>query len=171
MSLEQIIMSQKLVEKPARKEEKDRGLMTIREMSALTGVPPHTLRFWEKQMPDVLSPERTPGGQRRYGPESVERVRAIRYLSDEKRYPLAVIRKHLAGESGIPISFGKKEPQLRDEQAVDLIVDEIACLLKEKLLDMLKNGEMKNGFAPTSAGSTPPPSKGGNDHGHRKPSE
>jgi DNA-binding transcriptional MerR regulator len=141
--------------------------MSIREMSKLTGVPAHTLRFWEKQMPDVLSPERTPGGQRRYTAELVERVHAIRYLSEEKRYSLAAIRTHLAGAREIMMPPSENNRGIDGEQAIDLIVDEFAGLLKERLLHLLKSDELKKDHSPVpdSADLTPPPQRGGNDDG------
>ena len=133
-------------------------LMSIREVSALTGVPPHTLRFWEKQMPDVLRPKRTPGGQRRYSPEMTERVRMIKRLSDEKKYSLAAIREHL----GAVQHHTEHRPDIGErtsaERAVELIIDEMAELLKERLLDILEAG--KTGKAenpgPTRAELAPP---------------
>jgi len=119
----------------------NRRLMSIREVSALTGVPPHTLRFWEKQMPDALRPERTHGGQRRYSPEMAERVRTIKRLSDEKRFSLAAIRDLLSVASGIAEPMGDPTHRIRAERAVDLIVDEVASLLKRKLLDLFDSGE------------------------------
>ena len=118
--------------------------MFIREVSALTGVPPHTLRFWEKQMPDVLRPERTPGGQRRYSAEMTARARMIKRLADEKRYSLAAIRERLAASGELAARRPFVGKSATDEHAVELIVDEVADLLKERLLDLLetaKNGE------------------------------
>ena len=147
--------------------------MSIREMSALTGVPPHTLRFWEKKMPDVLNPGRTPGGQRRYSPEMVDRVHMIRRLTEEKRYSLAAIRNHLSTVSGFAEQAQLHGSHVQKEQAIDLIVNEIAHLLKEKLLHLLKTNDTTNGDGcdadPTD--STPSPSEGGNDVGFQKQSE
>ncbi len=39
--------------------------LTIKEVSELTSIPTHTLRFWEKEFDSILVPLRTPGGQRR----------------------------------------------------------------------------------------------------------
>ena len=113
-------------------------LMSIREVSALTGVPPHTLRFWEKEMPDVLRPWRTPGGQRRYDAEMAERVRMIKRLSDEKRYSLVAIREQLGAIEGFSESRSETRKRIRTERAVELVVDEIANLLKERLLHVLE---------------------------------
>lgn len=116
-------------------------LMSIREVSALTGVPPHTLRFWEKQMPDILRPDRTPGGQRRYDAEMTERVRIIKRLSGEKRYSLAAIREHLTASQELARHRPGIGRRTTAERAVELIIDEVADLLKERLLDLLEAGE------------------------------
>lgn len=47
--------------------------MAIGSLALRTGVPVDTLRAWERRY-GVLRPTRTPGGQRRYGVEDVERV-------------------------------------------------------------------------------------------------
>lgn len=47
--------------------------MAIGALARRTGVPVDTLRAWERRY-HVLSPARTGGGQRRYGPADVERV-------------------------------------------------------------------------------------------------
>ena len=117
-------------------------LLSIREVSARTGVPAHTLRFWEKEMPDILCPARTPGGQRRYNEEMMERVLMIKRLSDEKRYSLAVIREHLGVVHGPVESPACIRNDARTERAVERIVDEIADLLKEKLILLLEAGNI-----------------------------
>jgi len=122
-------------------ESENGRLLSIREVSALTGVPPHTLRFWEKQMPDILRPERTPGGQRRYNPQMTERVRMIKRLADEKRHSLAAIREQLGAAQDIAKHRPSIGNRMSAERAVDLIIDEITYLLKEKLLDILDGGE------------------------------
>ncbi len=139
-------------EKPEKTREKaiesggENGrLMSIREVSDLTGVPPHTLRFWEKQMPEILSPERTPGGQRRYGSEMVEKARMIKRLSDEKRRSLASIRNQLAAANGTEEPAPGLSRCPATEQMVDLIVDEVADLLKGRLLKLLEADEPAEG--------------------------
>jgi DNA-binding transcriptional MerR regulator len=171
--MEEITMSLRAIENPEGAKEGNGTLMSIREMSALTGVPPHTLRFWEKKMPDVLSPERTPGGQRRYSPEMVERVKAIRRLTEEKRYSLAAIRNHLSAASEFAGQAHTGGSHTGREQAIDLIVNEIARLLKEKLLHLLKTSETTNsdGCDAVAANSTPAPSEGGDDGGLQRQSE
>ena len=121
-----------------------RRLMSIREVSVITGVPPHTLRFWEKEMPDVLRPKRTPGGQRRYDSETLDRVRMIKRLSDEGRYSLAAIRERLGSLHTLTESSADSRERLPAKYAVDLIVDEIGSLLKQRLFRLLELGDLGN---------------------------
>ena len=143
-------------------EAETHRLMSIREVSALTGAPPHTLRFWEKQMPDVLMPERTPGGQRRYSRQTIERVRAIKRLSDEKRLSLASIRSRLSSDNEAGKPAFDLDRRVGAERAVDLIVDEVAGMLKEKLLDLLEADAYGKTENLDPAKSTRLPHEGGN---------
>ncbi|GAA0557970.1 MerR family transcriptional regulator [Paractinoplanes ferrugineus] len=52
--------------------------MRIGDLSAATGASARSLRYYEDQ--GLLTSERTPGGQRRYPPVSVERVKVIQSL-------------------------------------------------------------------------------------------
>ncbi|MFB7501135.1 MerR family transcriptional regulator [Streptomyces sp. NPDC056161] len=52
--------------------------MRIGELADRTGVSVRALRYYEEQ--DLLSPERSPSGQRQYPDSAVERVRLIQQL-------------------------------------------------------------------------------------------
>lgn len=52
---------------------------SIREVSAMVGVPEATLRFWEKEIPD-LNPQKTDTGVRQYRDADIELVRLIHHL-------------------------------------------------------------------------------------------
>jgi DNA-binding transcriptional MerR regulator len=115
-------------------------LMSIRDVSALTDVPPHTIRFWEKEMPNILRPERTPGGQRRYDEEAADRIRMIKRLSAEKGYSLATIREYLSATEGFSRLQSNLKEDAHAEHAIQLIVDEITDVLKERLRILLSKG-------------------------------
>lgn len=70
--------------------------LTIGEVSGLTGVPIHTLRYWENEFNGFFSPLRTSGRQRRYDEEAVKRVLEIKALLKEERYSIAGARQVLA---------------------------------------------------------------------------
>ncbi|MBU1107712.1 MAG: MerR family transcriptional regulator [Candidatus Riflebacteria bacterium] len=58
---------------------------SIAEISRLTGLPAHTLRYYEQQFPVLLGIERTRGGHRIYRKHHLDTIsRIIRLLKDEK---------------------------------------------------------------------------------------
>ncbi len=56
---------------------------TMREVAGLLGVASSTLRYWEKEFPQ-LAPERTESGQRRYTAASLETAKRIKELLHER---------------------------------------------------------------------------------------
>ena len=75
--------------------------MRIGELSALSGVPAKTIRFWEEER--VLPvPARSPAGYRDYGDDAVERLGFIRH-GQAAGFTLDQIRQVLdIGDSGAP---------------------------------------------------------------------
>jgi DNA-binding transcriptional MerR regulator len=69
--------------------------LSIGELAARTGVPPSTLRYYDR-IGLVRAPHRS-GGQRRYPPKSVRRVQAI-LLCQRSGFSLDEISKLLDGE-------------------------------------------------------------------------
>jgi len=139
-----------LQEKPGAAVEQENAL-TIRRVSDLTGVPPHTLRFWERVMPHVLKPQRTAGGQRRYDRQAVECVLEIKRLSEVHGYSLAAIGRRLKAE----VAFSSPPPSVSREvdirsDLIDSIVLEITALLKERLLRFLQYSPSENEQEQTS---------------------
>lgn len=66
----------------------------IGEVSALAGVEPYVLRYWETEFPSI-KPVRAPTGQRLYRNKDVETVLKIKYLLYEKGFTIAGARKEL----------------------------------------------------------------------------
>ena len=67
---------------------------TIREVADMVGVPEHTLRFWEKEMP-ALNPKKTTGGARQYTLQDIELVRLIHHLVKEQGLTIKAARARL----------------------------------------------------------------------------
>jgi DNA-binding transcriptional MerR regulator len=65
------------------------------------------IRYLEDQK--LLTPRRTPGGYRLYGPGDVQRLRTILRLQRDEFLPLRVIRQELAA--------GRAEPEMTDKSA------------------------------------------------------
>jgi DNA-binding transcriptional MerR regulator/mannose-6-phosphate isomerase-like protein (cupin superfamily) len=69
------------------------GALGIEAAARTVGVSPSALRLWERQ--GLVRPERTPGGLRRYRPEDVARLRAIRHWRAVDGLNAAAIRRLL----------------------------------------------------------------------------
>ncbi len=51
----------------------------ISDVAEFLGVPPATIRYWEREFPNI-SPDRTSTGLRQYTPDDIETLRIIHYL-------------------------------------------------------------------------------------------
>ncbi len=70
---------------------------SIGEVSELTGLPPYTLRSWEKEFPS-LRPRRVRGKNRAYRPRDIGIILLIKRLLHEERYSTAGARRKLRNE-------------------------------------------------------------------------
>lgn len=61
---------------------------TIKEVSEITGIPTHTIRFWEKDFGRHLKPKRTDGGQRRYSAKDIDIVKKIKHFRYVEKYTI-----------------------------------------------------------------------------------
>ncbi len=75
-------------------EVPDRLYFRIGEVSAITGVPPYVLRYWESEFP-ALQPRKSGGGQRLYRRRDVILVLEIKKLLYHERYTVAGARRRL----------------------------------------------------------------------------
>lgn len=76
-------------------EELNKQYYKIKDVAAFLSVTPSTLRFWEKEFPDI-KPMRTSSGIRYYTPEDVETLRIIYYLVRTKGLKLEAARAQIA---------------------------------------------------------------------------
>ncbi len=60
------------------------GLLRVKEVCALVGITPHTLRYWEKEFSEFLKPARSNGGHRLYDDHQLRRLLEIKYLLKER---------------------------------------------------------------------------------------
>lgn len=76
---------------------------SISEVSAITGLKPHVLRYWETEF-EQLQPKKNRAGNRVYTQRDIDLVHRIQYLLKEERYTLDGARRalkrdeHTAGE-------------------------------------------------------------------------
>jgi DNA-binding transcriptional MerR regulator len=67
--------------------------------SEITGIEIHTLRYWENEFSEFLQPIRTEGGQRRYRPEDIRCVFAIKRLLRDEMFSIPGARRHLSKQA------------------------------------------------------------------------
>lgn len=67
---------------------------SIGEVSDLTGLKPHVLRYWETQF-DILSPTKNRGGSRVYRRKEIETILLVKHLLYEKRFTIEGAKKEL----------------------------------------------------------------------------
>ena len=70
---------------------------SIREVSDMTGLKPHVLRYWESEFSE-LHPKKNRAGNRVYTDRDIDIVRAIQRLTREERYTIDGARAALAAE-------------------------------------------------------------------------
>ena len=70
---------------------------SIGEVSAMTSVPQHVLRYWEDEFPSLKPPKRK-SGSRAYRQQDIEKVRLIKRLLYSEGYTIKGARKRLRKE-------------------------------------------------------------------------
>ena len=60
--------------------------LSIDQVSKLTGVKKTTLRYWEKEYKEFLTPRRTETNRRMYNMNDVEKVETLRHLIEDEKY-------------------------------------------------------------------------------------
>jgi DNA-binding transcriptional MerR regulator len=65
----------------------------IGDVSAITGIKPHVLRYWESEFPSINPRKTSSGGHRLYRRKDVELFLEIKHLLYEKRFTIEGARK------------------------------------------------------------------------------
>ncbi|MEW6658136.1 MAG: MerR family transcriptional regulator [Thermodesulfobacteriota bacterium] len=76
---------------------------TIGEVSRLTGVRPHVLRYWETQG-KILRPYRKTSRHRLYRTTDIQLIFEIKRLRDEEKLTLAAMRRQLQAQGRGPMA-------------------------------------------------------------------
>jgi DNA-binding transcriptional MerR regulator len=70
-------------------------MLTIDQISQLTGVRKSTLRYWEKSFQSFLKPARTHSNRRKYSLEDLDRVKTIKELLEQEHLTTFGVRLRL----------------------------------------------------------------------------
>lgn len=80
---------------------------TIGEVSRLTGVKPHVLRYWESRG-KILRPSRRRSRHRLYRPADIQLILEIKRLREEERLSLAALRRQVEAQRSIGPAPGSR---------------------------------------------------------------
>lgn len=72
----------------------DKQYYKIKDVAEILGLPQSTLRFWEKEFPEI-NPRRSATGLRYYTPQDIETLRIITYLIKVKGLKLEAAREQM----------------------------------------------------------------------------
>ena len=81
-------------QKPVHIEIPDKLYFKIGEVSRISGLPSHVLRFWESEFKKIR-PRRTASGQRSYTRKDIETIIEIKHLLYDKKFTLEGARRYL----------------------------------------------------------------------------
>lgn len=109
--------------------KKDEPLISIRDAAKIIGVPPHTIRYWEKEFSDFLVAPRTLGKQRRYGDQQLFKLRTIFRMLKEEGYSIAGAKRALAKQNQAANLGVAANPNLAS----------LSSEMAEKILALVKN--------------------------------
>jgi DNA-binding transcriptional MerR regulator len=70
-------------------------MLTIEQISQITGIRKSTLRYWEKSFVDFLKPARTHSNRREYTIEDLDRIKAIQRLLEQEHLTAYGVRVRL----------------------------------------------------------------------------
>jgi DNA-binding transcriptional MerR regulator len=101
---------------PGGEDIPEKMFYQIREISELTGVKPHVLRYWETEF-SQLRPDKGSTGQRIYREKDLKTIRRIKTLLYDEKFTIAGAKRRLAGEnrpekSQMDLKLGLRENHL-----------------------------------------------------------
>jgi len=117
-------------EKPVPPEGLKKVYYSIREVSELTGVEAHVLRFWEKEFP-LLRPRRGRSGNRTYKTRDIEIVKEIRRLLWDQKFTIQGACEQLKQKPNSIVTEKDSPPELVFPELDKTLVGELRNSLTE----------------------------------------
>ncbi len=118
-------MATATLKKPAAKKPREKLYYTITEVSEMTGLKPHILRYWETEFP-FLRPKRNRAGNRAYRKKDIEMVLLIKRLLYEEGYTIEGAKQKIRRMRKSKSLGGELSPE-----ALTSLLREIAQELRE----------------------------------------
>lgn len=117
---------------PDAPEIPDKLYFRIGEVSRVSGVKPHVLRYWETEFP-AIAPKKSASGHRLYRRRDVELILEIKRLLYEQRFTIEGARKYIGKRQKRQLA---KVP-VRQAQA-ELFPDETLDKVRRELEEILR---------------------------------
>jgi DNA-binding transcriptional MerR regulator len=110
----------------------DKEFFSIGEVSRLTGIRPHVVRYWESAI-GVVRPARRGSGHRRFSRKDVHSLLQVQQLVRERGLTLDGAKKHLRAEAKkgptqIPMAFNDSSAAVETLKGIRF---ELAALVKD----------------------------------------
>jgi DNA-binding transcriptional MerR regulator len=112
----------------------DKLYFRIGEVSQVTGVQPHVLRYWETEFANI-SPKKAGSGHRLYRRKDVELILEIKRLLYEERFTIEGARKHLNRRGKRKVV--KPAPRSRQAKLFDTSDDALTAV-RDELKEILR---------------------------------
>ena len=100
-------------------------LYTIQQLSEKLRIPKPTLRFWEKELNDIIIPFRTQGGQRRYTNENLQ---IIEHIGQRRKEGMSIAEIKRVFEK----RSGSQDPSSNSSD-IDFLAEKIARIVKSEI--------------------------------------
>ncbi len=110
----------------------DKEFFSIGEVSRLTGIKPHVLRYWESAV-GVVRPARRGSGHRRFSRKDVQGLMQVQELVRDRGLTLSGAKKHLRAEAKrgptqIPMALNESSAAI---EVLKGVRSELAALVKD----------------------------------------
>jgi DNA-binding transcriptional MerR regulator len=107
--------------KPTETDIPNKRYFRIGEVSAITGLEPYVLRYWQTEFPHI-NPSRSRSGQRLYKRRDVQTILQIKELLYDRRFTIAGAKQYLRQlQREGPSAEGDSEPLTLGEVRKELL--------------------------------------------------
>jgi len=107
-------------------------LLTIGQVTALTGVGKSTIRHWENEFRDILNSVRTGGNQRRFSDDAVQKISVIKELVEDHGLTLRGVRMKLEA-----LNDNSNKPEVEPKPPENDRLHKLADLMSEHIIKRL----------------------------------
>ena len=121
---------------------------TITEVSRITGLASHTIRYYEKQFPFLLDVDRSPGGHRLYRPKHLEALKKVLYFLKEKKMTIKAAKQAL-GEPDQKQSLQDVFLSGKESLSKESNLAQVMSLVLERLDQICRSNERRDNMLET----------------------